>query len=763
MNVLTKRIFRGFKENFIKYIVSFLIFMIGTMMFIAIADSTDSVNLAINNLIKESNCEDGNFLLYSPLSSKDVNELNEHGVTLEKNFYINIKNFNNGTTYRIYKNRNLINLLQIRDGSSPLNNGDIVVEQHYAKTHDLNISNELELDDMNFNICGHGYVIDYDSLYEVGDGPYPDYKNFCLCFVNDETFNKLTKNHTVQYNYSYLLNKEPGNFTDEDLNDYLKSKLINKDKMNHTLDLNDNTCNLINIVPREDNQRIISFSHDISINKNCTMPMGIVFFIMLSFLIATLAVSELRKEYRIVGTLSALGYSKKQLTINFIILPVSVVTVSSILGTILGFACAPYFMQSYINGGCITDVKPVIMPYLILYGTILPIIISTIVNALVVNNALNKPLVLLLRGNSIEDSSQINLNLDNFRFRIKYQIRQLTRELSMHITLLVSLILTIFMVVFGVSLYSTLSSFEVDCENTMHYEYKYLYRFPTSEAPKGGETAYERAYQTQFGKDKTNFTIRMIGLQENSNFFDCKPERCKADEMIVSASMKDKFGWDKGDTVTLRDTLDGSIHNYKVIDVMDLQYGMYVFTDINSLRNAYSLQNDYWNLVYSNEKLDIDENYLAETLTKAESIKGASARIDSLMGVILSLMCMGILIFVGMLYMIVNLMIQKYENSICVLKVLGYSQSQVCQMYLLNSLFVVIVSMIISIPISFQLVKIIYPNIIATVLNGMQVKMPLETIIATIALILISWLFVVAIISRRLSKMSPLDILRFRE
>ena len=293
MNVLTKRIFRGFKENFIKYIVSFLIFMIGTMMFIAIADSTGSVNLAINNLIKESNCEDGNFLLYSPLSSKDVNELNEHGVTLEKNFYINIKNFNNGTTYRIYKNRNLINLLQIRDGSSPLNNGDIVVEQHYAKTHVLNISNELELDDMNFNICGHGYVIDYDSLYEVGDGPYPDYKNFCLCFVNDETFNKLTKNHTVQYNYSYLLNKKPGNFTDEDLNDYLKSKLINKDKMNHTLDLNDNTCNLINIV----------------------------------------------------GTLSALGYSKKQLTINFIILPVSVVTVSSINIEILSNTLSLFFMQ----------------------------------------------------------------------------------------------------------------------------------------------------------------------------------------------------------------------------------------------------------------------------------------------------------------------------------------------------------------------------------------------------------------------------------
>jgi putative ABC transport system permease protein len=742
--------------------------MIGTMMFIAISDSTDSINLAINNLINDSNCEDGNFLVYSPLSSHQIEELNQHGVKIEKNFYINIKDTNSGTTYRIYKNRDFINLLQLRNGEYPTSSNDIVIEQHYAKMHDLNISQPLEINDMKFNISGHGYAIDYDSLYEVGDGPYPDYKNFCLCFVNNEEFDKLIKTYTVQYNYSYLLGKVKNDFNDNDLNNFLKNQLvntstINKINLDNNSEINDDTCNLINIINRDDNQRIISFSHDISINKSCIMPMGIVFFIMLSFLIATLAVSEVRKEYTIVGTLSALGYNNIQLTLNFMTLPVFVVTASSILGTIFGFKCAPYFMQNYINGGCIMDVKPTIMPYLLMYGIVLPIIISIAVNVLVISRALNKPVVSLLKGNSVTDTSKMNLNLSKFKFRIKYQIRQFTRELSMHIILLISLIMTIFMVVFGVSLYSTLSSFKVDCKNTMHYEYKYLYRFPTSETPQGGEEAYERSFQTQFDKDSKNFTIRMIGLQANSGFLDCNSEKCGKDEMIVSASMRDKFGWDKGDTVALRDNLDGSIHNYQVIDVMNLQYGMYVFTDINTMRSEYSVGDSYWNVIYSHNKLNIDENNLAETLTKTESLQGASARVDSLMGVILSLMCMGILVFIGMLYIIINLMIQKYENSICVLKVLGYSQSKVCQMYLLNSLFVVIISMIISIPISFKIVSIIYPHIIATVLNGMQVKMPFGILAATIGLILASWVFVVTILSHRLSKMSPLDILRFRE
>ena len=762
MNVLNKRIFRGFKQNFAKYIVSFAIFMIGTMMFVSIADSTDSINLAINNLIEDSNCEDGNFLVYSPLNHHQINELNDYGVTIENNFYINIKDSNTGTTYRIYKNRENINLLQLNDGEYPNNYTDIVIEQHYAKLHNLNLSQSLKIDNNKFNISGHGYVIDYDSLYEVGDGPYPDYNNFCLCFVNKEMFDALTKSYTVQYNYSYVLNKGKNTFTNDDLNDFLKNQLVNTSIVDNSK-ITENTCNLINFMERNDNQRIISFSHDVTINKSCTMPMGIIFFIMLSFLIATLAASEIRKEYTIIGTLSALGYNNIQLTLNFIKLPVFVVSIACISGTILGFTFAPYFMQGYINGGCMTDVKPVIMPYLILYGTVLPILISIIVNALVVNRTLNKPTVSLLRGTASIDTSKINLNLSRFKFRVKYQIRQFTRELSMHLTLLISLIATIFMVVFGVSLYSTLSSFKIDCDNTMHYEYKYLYRFPTVTSPEGGEEAYERSFQTQFGEDKLNFTIRMIGIQPDSAYFNCDTEKCDENEMIVSASIRDKFHWNKGDTVTLRDNLNGKVHNYKVIDVMDLQYGMYVFTDINTMKKQYSVEDDYWNVIYSNTKLDIDENNLADTLTKVDSLRGASARIDSLMAVIISLMGMGILIFIGMLYMIINLMVEKYEKSICILKILGYSHRDVCQMYLITSLFVVIISMLISIPISFKVVTLIYPTIIATVLNGMQVKMTFGALIATIALILVSWIFVILIISRKLSKISALDVLRFRE
>lgn len=761
MKILNKRLFRGFKESFAKYIVSLLIFIVGTSLFIAIADYSDSIVQSINKLMKNSNCEDGNFQLYKPLTNEQLDNLAQYGITLENNFYINYKDPTNNTTYRIYKQRKQINLLQLRDGKLPQSDTDIVIEQHYAKSHSLNISDVLTIDGTNYQISGHGYSIDYDSLYEVGDGPYPDYSNFCLCFVNESQFTKLMNENVIQYNYSYKLGKKANDYTDEDLYDYLRKQFIKAKEIN--IDSDQNICNLITLIKRKDNQRIISFAHDIAINKNCTMPMGIVFFFMLSFLIATLAVSQLQKEYRIVGTLSALGYNNNQLTLNFIIIPVFVVTLGSIIGTVLGFLFAPYFMQGYINGGCITDVKPILYPYLTLYGTILPISISILVNIIVVKFALNKPIVSLLRGTVEEHKEKINLNLDKFKFRVKYQIRQFTREFSIYITLLVSLILTIFMVVFGVSLYSTLSCFKVDCEQTMDYNYKYFFRFPTTEVPSGGETAYERAFQTQFDGNKLNFTLRMIGLNENSKFIDCKSSECNADEMIISASIRDKFGWKKGDSVSLKDMESGTIHDYKVVDVMDLQYGMYVFTDINAMRNEYGLSDNYWNVIYSSEKLDVDERNLAETLTKSSSLKGASARIDSLMNVILSMCVMGILIFVGMLYIIMALMIQKYQNAICTLKILGYTHSQVCQMYLLNSLLTVIVSMGISIPLSFQMVKLIYPKIIATVLNGMQVKMPFGTLMFIIGLILVSWISIAGIYSYKLSKISAVDILRSKE
>ena len=70
----------------------------------------------------------------------------------------------------------------------------------------------------------------------------------------------------------------------------------------------------------------------------------------------------------------------------------------------------------------------------------------------------------------------------------------------------------------------------------------------------------------------------------------------------------------------------------------------------------------YWNVLYTNEPVRVPGEQLLVELKKESCIRGAEARINSLMGIILTLLFMGIFVFIGMLYMMINIMMEKWKN-----------------------------------------------------------------------------------------------------
>lgn len=477
MKTLNKRLFRNAKNSLTKYILVALILFLGIAVFVAIATSTDSIVGEIRKLEKISNCEDGYFLLHTALDEKQIQELIQQGVLLEENFYINIEDYDSDIVYRFYKMREKIDLVQIKEGKRPEYRGEILIEQHFAANQGYRVGDELALTVKDFKIMGTGYSIDYDALYQDGDGPYPDYEKFGLVFVSDEEFEELAKEYPVQICYSYILQNESEGYNQEKMYEWLINQKISYDMLNDNdylqkIGMRKGDNMLSSYVAKEDNQRIISFSHDVLVNKKCVLPMGLVFFVIIAFLIATLAVTDVRRQYSNIGTLYALGYRKKELIYHFIIIPVSITALSAVLGTLMGFWCAPFFMNNYVQGGCITDIKTAFPKYLFVYGMISPIVISIVVNWSVINKAIDKPVVMLLKNVDCEKRPGINWRLDSFGFISKFQIRQLIRESLLYGLLMVSLLLTIFMVVFGISLYGTLNEFKKDCRQTMKYDYK---------------------------------------------------------------------------------------------------------------------------------------------------------------------------------------------------------------------------------------------------------------------------------------------------
>lgn len=827
MNILSRQTFRNFKNEWVKYFAIFLLVSLGLAMIISVSDATDSIDIALEKLETKSNVEDGNFSLFVPFNDKQLSELKKHGVTLEENFYIDYKDKDNDATVRVFKNRKLIDLVQLKEGRKASAEGEIVLEQHYAKLHSLKIEDKIRLDNTDYKIVGLGYSIDYDALLEQEDGAYPDSEKFGTAFVSEKTFSALREKNKAEYYYTYLLD---GDYDDDELFDFLSEMELDENKvsdiyMKKTIDdVNDEIAdfrggaddvvdgaqklyqgiaamtppngntelrdgahslytsagslrdavydvaddyltvdweNLITFTPKSDNRRIVDFRDFASTNKYCALPIGIALFLTLAFLVAIIATNDIKKQSKTIGTLYSMGYSSNQLTGSFIILPVLVVTIASVVGTILGFNIVFLFTSEYVANGCIADLPTAYPIYLILYGLVVPPVLTMLVNWIVIKYTLSKPVLSMLKNSNIE-SKNMEIGLNNMKFKPKYQLRQFLREMSGYILLFISLFMTIFMMVFGVTLYGTLSTWVNGCDKDIDYGYKYYYKFPSADVPTGGEEVYSKPLQATLELVNTQMDVELWGLQKDSKYFNFDLSGSKSD-VYISDSTQSKFGWKVGDTIYLSSPMGDECYSFKVAGVVDFSTGLYIFMDIDNMRKVFDQDDDYWNVILSNKALDIDTNRLAATVSKDDVVNGAERRTSSLMGIVYMLMGMGVFVFVGIFYMMMKIITEKSLTSISLLKIMGFYQGEVQQLYLINPLVVVILSAVASIPFSKWLVSVIYPYIISGVTTGMPVVLPPYLLLGLIGIIFLSWLVVHILLTKKLNNISPAELLRSNE
>jgi hypothetical protein len=143
----------------------------------------------------------------------------------------------------------------------------------------------------------------------------------------------------------------------------------------------------------------------------------------------------------------------------------------------------------------------------------------------------------------------------------------------------------------------------------------YLYKYPEDTVPKGGEGAYIKTLSTDcFGY---TLDVTVIGLTENSKYFDARPEKGK-NKAVINNSLSERYGYKKGDRVTFTDTASDQDYSFTVTDIVQYSPGFTVFMDIDSMRELFGDEEDHFNAVYSKNELDIDSGRLYSVTSKAD-------------------------------------------------------------------------------------------------------------------------------------------------
>ena len=112
-------------------------------------DSADTVINGVNEKAKINKLEDGEFKVFEKLSKNELSALKDKKIKVEEAFYMDYK-LKDDSTIRIFKNRKNINLIELYEGKLSSSFNEIVIEKRYAKEHNLNLGDKIEIADKKY-------------------------------------------------------------------------------------------------------------------------------------------------------------------------------------------------------------------------------------------------------------------------------------------------------------------------------------------------------------------------------------------------------------------------------------------------------------------------------------------------------------------------------------------------------------------------------------------------------------------------------------
>jgi ABC-type antimicrobial peptide transport system permease subunit len=537
-----------------------------------------------------------------------------------------------------------------------------------------------------------------------------------------------------------------------------------KDETDDMIDdiFSEDAQNLMTFVKAGDNARIQAASGDQELYRSVGTIAGAILLILISYVLSVFVVHSIDQESAVIGALYALGVKRKNLMAHYVTLPTVITFVSGLIGTLLGYSSlgVPIQMQDCYNYYSLPDLDVIYMPYLFIYGIVVPPVISIIVNSLVIRKRLSKPVLTMIRNEQKVGNGK-DIKLGNMSFMNLFKIRQMLRESRTGFTVVFGMFVSLLLAMMSLEIYTYCANVNRDYVNDTKYEYMYTYKYPTEEVPEGGYEAYAKTLKKKiYGY---NFDITVMGLTENNPFFDVDLSDSSS-KVAISSSIAYKYGLDVGDTLTLKDDEADKIYAFEIASVAQYAPSFMVFMPYDKALELFDEPEDYFNVVFSDHALDVETGRLYATTTKTDVKKAAGIFSDIMQGMILTIGGVSVLIFIVVMYLMMKVMIARSSFNIALIKIFGYRNKEVKKMYLDGNFYIITIGALISIPLTKWIMDVAYePAFVPNIACGIDKSFPFWMYLAIFAGILILYFIINHLLIRRIRKMVPAEVLKNRE
>ncbi len=666
-------------------------------------------------------------------------------------------------TVRIYKSDSEIDKASFNEGRAPEKDNEIAIDRMHADNVGIKLGDTITIGGKEFEVVGLISYVNYLTLHASNTDLMFDAFGFDVGMVTPEAFSQLRARVHYSYAYKYINTPE----TKVEKADYSENFL--KSLITQTL-VHDNEIE--DYLPEYLRQASNFAISDIEGDSSGTSILCYILIGVIAFIFAIIISNTIDKEASVIGTLRASGYSRSEMVVHYMSMPVIVTLLGAIIGNVLGYTVFNKLaVYLYYNSYSLPTCHVIWSDAALVKTTIIPLLLMFFINLFVIVKKLQLSPLRFLRHDLVKTRRAKAMRLPRWSFLRRFRLRILFQNMPNYLVLIFGVVFIELMLCFAFGLPDSLNHYAKEAHNMMFADYQYMlmdYLDDDGNVIETDEKSAERFSTTKLLYPKKRSTMRtgmgsggdesvtVYGLAKDSAFV--KLEKDTTDGVYISSAFAKKFEISEGDTINLNAEYENKSYTFDVIGITDYDGGIAVFLLVEDFNETFGKKAEEFSGYFSrNEITDIDEQYIATVIT-SEAITKVTNQLMHSMGKFMDVFKYALIVLsASLIYLLAKIIIERNENSISMVKILGFKNGEIGALYIVPTAIVVVLFSIISFFIGYRLMIWIFHAFLMQMDGYFAFFMSRGSMVMSVVYMLIGYAFVSLVDFRRI-KQIPLDV-----
>ena len=524
---------------------------------------------------------------------------------------------------------------------------------------------------------------------------------------------------------------------------------------------------LTDYVPEYANQAIHFAPEDMGSDKAMGEVLLIILVIVLAFIFAITESNTITNEAAVIGTLRSSGYTRWELLLHYITMPVLVTLLSAIIGNVLGYALfKSVVVAMYYNSYSLPTYVTLWNADAFVKTTLYPVLLMVIVNIIVVHRKLKISPLKFLRHDLSTSKRKKAVRLPKWNFLRRFRLRILFQNVTGYLTLFLGIFFVMVLLAFSVGMPATLSNYQEKATEYILADYQYVLKDtedtdgdPITTSEQTAEQYSVNSLQTVDGVH-VGEDVTVYGYIDGSRYFKL-PYNLQNGQAYISEAYADKFSLQNGQKITLKEKYTDKSYDFTVTGVYDLPGTIAVFLPNDVFNETFGLDaGSYTGFLSEHQITDIDDNVVVSVITVDDALKMAK-QLDHSMGdymTYFSVICM--LVAMLIIFLLTKLIIERNTVSISMVKVLGYDSREINSLYVRLTTVVVVISSVLTAFLSVVAVRELWKQIMYEMSGWFTFYIGAKEIVQIIVMVIIAYLVVALMDMRRIRRIPMTEALK---